>query len=569
MSVSDWMTSALQGRLLPKLMTVAAAAIAAVASEWTFNRHYVPDGYSLVLRYKGPPLPFLPGERPVSASGQFAKVDDRGRPLEKGVLQTMLGPGRHFLWYGWWETKLVEDTLVQPGEVAVVTSRMGSDLSDGRFLVDGDLDKTTEKGILRKVLSPGRYRINDYAYTVKIIKQEVVQSDQQEKHVGWVSIPAGYAGVVTNLADNPTAGLQAGIQDNILQPGLYPVNPNEQHVDIIGLGYTDLSVKSNFLQQDGKPQLDESGEPMVADDESGITFPSTDGFRIHMDFTAVWGILPDQAADVIRKFGNLKAVETKVVIPQIESICRNEGSSLGAVDLLVGDTRQKFQETVSESFHSILEEKGLTLLHGFVRNIHIPQEIRKPIQEKFVADELKLTRDQEQMTARTEATLREAEKKVELETDRIAAETTKLVAQAIAEGQKLSEETRAETLKQVAAVERETAELEAQATVNLGRSKADAKKLEAQAKSELFGLAVSAFGSGEAYNQWVFAEGLPEDLQLDLFYAGSGTLWTDLTKFTDIAVGSELRDRQMKPQAKPGSAASSSPSPRSLPAARN
>ncbi|MFM8726752.1 MAG: hypothetical protein ACKON9_16695 [Planctomycetaceae bacterium] len=179
-----------------------------------------------------------------------------------------------------------------------------------------------------------------------------------------------------------------------------------------------------------------------------------------------------------------------------------------------------------------------------MRNIHIPQNIRKPIQEKFVADELKLTRDQEQLTARTEAELREAERKVELETDRIGAETTKLVAEAVADGQKLAEETRAETLKQVAVVERQTAELEAQATVNLGRAKADAKKAEAEAKSELFGLAVGAFGSGEAYNQWVFATGLPQDLRLDLFYAGSGTLWTDLSKFTDVAIGSELRERQ-------------------------
>ena len=475
-------------------------------------------------------------------------MDDSGRPLEKGILREMLGPGRHFLWYGWWETTLVKDTLVNPGEVAVVTSRMGSDLTDGRFLVDGDLDQTTEKGILRKVLGPGRYRINDYAYTVRIVKQEVVQSDQQQKHVGWVSIPAGYAGVVTNLAANPQTGLPAGIQNHVLQPGLYPVNPSEQHVDIIGIGYKDLSVKSNFVSQDGKPVLDESGEPLVSDDESGITFPSTDGFRIHMDFTAVWGIMPDQAADVIRKFGSLEAVQTKVVIPQIESICRNEGSSLGAVDLLVGDTRQKFQETVSASFHRILEDKGLTLLHGFVRNIHIPQDIRKPIQEKFVADELKLTRDQEQLTARTEAELREAERMVELETDRIGAETAKLVAEAVADGQKLAEETRAETVKLVAAVERQTAELEAQATVNLGRAKADAKKLEAEAKSELFGLAVGAFGSGAAYNQWVFATGLPQDLRLDLFYAGSGTLWTDLSKFTDVAMGAELRERQQSPR---------------------
>lgn len=118
------------------------------------------------------------------------------------------------------------------------------------------------------------------------------------------------------------------------------------------------------------------------------------------------------------------------------------------------------------------------------------------------------------------------------------------MAEAVAEGQKLAEETRAETLKLVAAVERQTAELEAQATVNLGRAKADAKKVEAEARSERFGLAVGAFGSGEAWNQWVFASGLPDDLKLDLFYAGAGTLWTDLSKFTDVALGSQLQQRQ-------------------------
>ena len=49
--------------------------------QWTFNRVYVPQGNSLVLRYKGPPLPFLPGNRPVAEPGQFAKVDENGRPL--------------------------------------------------------------------------------------------------------------------------------------------------------------------------------------------------------------------------------------------------------------------------------------------------------------------------------------------------------------------------------------------------------------------------------------------------------------------------------------------------------
>ncbi len=517
--------------------------------EWTFNRTYVPEGSSLVMRYKGPPLPFLPGNRPPAISGQFAKVDEHGRPLEVGILKDMLGPGRHFRWIGWWETHLVPDTIVHPGEVAIVSSKMGKDLTGGQFLVDGDLDQTNEKGILRQAFGPGTYRINDYAYAVEVLAKASVPQGAETNAAGWVSIPTGYVGVVTNLTDNKLTNTTAGIQDKVLQPGLYPINPNEQHVDSIGVGYAEKSIKSNFVSKDGQPLLDESGEPAVMDDDSGIAFPSNDGFKIHMDFTAVWGIMPDQAADVIRKFGKLDAVESKVVVPQIESICRNKGSSLGAVDLLVGDTRQKFQEEVSEAFHKVLEDKGLTLLHGFVRNIHIPQIVRKPIQEKFVADELKLTREQELLTARTEATLREAEKKVDLENERIVAETTKMVAQVAAEGNKEAEETKAETLKLVAVVARKTAEVEAEASVTLGKANAGAKQVEAEAKSELFKLAVDAFGSGSAYNQWVFATGLPEDVQLDMLYAGEGTFWTDLKGFTEVMVGRQAMEQQ-KPTTK-------------------
>lgn len=529
---------------------VVALILGVELFQWTFNRVYVPQGHSLVLRYKGPPLPFLPGNQPVAQPGQFAKVDENGRPLEIGILKQMRGPGRHFVWIGWWETKLIPDVVVKPGQVAVVSSKMGEDLKNGQFLVDGDLDETTQKGILRKVFGPGTYRINDYAYNVKVIEEETIKSDLQVKHAGWVSIPTGYVGVVTNLTDNPITKAVPGIQEKVLQPGLYPVNPNEQHVDIVGIGFAEKSVKTNLKSLDGVPILDESGEPAVLDDESGISFPSNDGFRIHMDFTAVWGIMPDQAADVIRKFGTLDAVEAKVVVPQIESICRNQGSSLGAVDLLVGDTRRKFQEQVSDAFEKILEDKGLTLLHGFVRNIHIPLDVREPIQQKFVADELKLTRDQELLTAGTEATLREAEKKVELETERIKAETLKLVAQAEAEGEKQAEETKAETLKLSAAIARRTAELEAEASVILGKAKAGAKQLEAEAKSELFTLAVSAFGSGSAYNQWTFATGLPDDVQLDTLYAGEGTFWTDLKGFTDVMTGRQTMEQQKATKSK-------------------
>ena len=115
---------------------------------WTVDRYYVPPGMSLRLRYKGPPLPILPGNRPQTEPGHFAQVDEHGDPLELGVLEQMVGPGRHFYNPFWWERQLVPDVMVEPGEVAMVVSKLGDDLESGAFLVDGDLGEIQSKGIL-------------------------------------------------------------------------------------------------------------------------------------------------------------------------------------------------------------------------------------------------------------------------------------------------------------------------------------------------------------------------------------------------------------------------------------
>jgi cell division septum initiation protein DivIVA len=119
----------------------------------------------------------------------------------------------------------------------------------------------------------------------------------------------------------------------------------------------------------------------------------------------------------------------------------------------------------------------------------------------------------------------------------VIVETEKMVAEALAEGEKTAEETRAEATKLVAAIDKQTAELEAQATVLLGEANSGAKKLLEEAKAEKFKLAVEAFGSGKSYNEWVFATNLPEDIQLNLLYAGEGTFWTDLKGFTEAMLG--------------------------------
>jgi regulator of protease activity HflC (stomatin/prohibitin superfamily) len=542
--------SSIARRPIAGLMTLTAiACIGWEIVEFTVNRKYVEVGESLLLQYKGP---ILFGSRIYPSDGRLADIE-KG---QIGVIEQMPGPGRHFYCPLWWERTIVKDEIVLPGEVAVVTSLVGKDLSSRRpaageagdgsndqFLVDGDLGATEYKGVLRKVYGPGQYRVNPYAYKFNKVKTDIQKNGAQSKYSGWVEINTGFVGVVTNQTDNPITGARKGVQPYVLPPGLYPMNPREQSVDIVEIGYREKTIISPIKQDaKGDPQLDSSGEPEMAAAAGGIVFPSKDGFTIHMDFTAIWGIMPDEAPHVVEFSGNLEAVENRVVVPLIESICRNEGSKLGAVNLLVGQTREQFQDETTQQFEKKLRETGVVLQYGLVRHIYIPQEVRVPIQKKYIADELKLTRDQEQLTARTEANLSEAEKMVDLETERIKVETEKRVAEKKAEGDKTAAETAAETLKLVAAIARQTAELDRESAVTLGAAEAQVQKLMEQAKAGRFKLAVAAFGSGDAFNQWVFASGLPEDIQLNMLYAGDGTFWTDLKGFSDVMLGRQAQE---------------------------
>ena len=62
-----------------------------------------------------------------------------------------------------------------------------------------------------------------------------------------------------------------------------------------------------------------------------------------------------------------------------------------------------------------------------------------------------------------------------------------------------------------------------------------------EAKANKFQLAVAAFGNATAFSQWSFANALPDEIKLQMLYAGPGTLWTDLKGFTETMLGRQLQ----------------------------
>ncbi len=553
------------------VVSLAALAIGLVgfagAWNWMICRIEVPPGSSLLLRYKGP-FPFALSTPRVASDGSLVKLDAAGRPMQVGILEAMPGPGRHFYSPFEYESELVPDTIIKPGQVGVVTGKTGESLPVGTYLVD----REGFRGVRRRVLTPGRYRLNKYAFDVKVVDADAcvqTRSRGAAKAGDPTLIPPGYVGVVTNKTENPFTSPPEtqGIQDAVLQPGIYYLNPEEKRVDIVSIGFneTTLMVKTG---DGGTDRLANRGmmgglaqDPGYAPG-TGIEFPSNDGFPIHLDYTAIWGILPDQAPDVVRQFGLLKDVEEKVILPQIGSICRLHGSKRGAVDLLVGDTREEFQTDTSEELEKVLEAKKLTLLFGLTRHIYVPKQVREPIQKARIAEELTKTREQEQLTAKAQADLTEAKAKVVLEGRRTKADTEKLVAQVAAEGEKKTRETEATTERMRAEIDAKTAVVQAQITKTLGEANARTTELANQAEAERYRQQVQALGSADAYNRYVFAEGLSKDLRLGVFYAGPGTFWTDLKGFEQVLLG-KLAEEGVTPRG-PGAG----PGPAIRPAAR-
>ncbi|MFQ5410968.1 MAG: SPFH domain-containing protein [Phycisphaerae bacterium] len=573
--------------LIGLVMLLGAGGLGLV---WLTCRIYVPPNKCAVLIRKTGE--FLP-------TGELVATE----PGQKGIQFDVLGPGRHFRDPIRYESELKDLTLVPSGDpatwewihsldkrqrdqlragnfsfqgkfpmIGVVTRKVGKQPPTGQTIVTRD---SGMRGILEEVLTPGTYKINPYVYDVELYPATV--------------IPAGFVGVVTNLfgaqpVETPSrslAGLrpammgppsgenaaspdkdeqvsyvrplaepgQRGTLRDVLQPGVYFINPKLQKVTLIEIGFNEYS------------QVKESEQANYR-----ITFPSDTGYQIRVGVTVVWGIDPKHAAEIINEFGNIDRVLDKVIGPQLRSICRNIGSTFSARDFIQGEKRELFQRDMTEELRRVCRSKNIEILLSLVREIevHAPQgspeqsddvteDLKRTIQQSYIAIENRLTKEKQREAETVKAQLEVVRKEVEIAREMIRAGTRVRVADIQATGEKDAAQIDAQAALEVAIIQRQVAELDAQRTEILGQAGADVERMKNEAEAEGYKMLVNAFGSPEAYNLYTFAENFqPESIRL--FFAGEGTFWTDLSRFEELGAARMLQSptpkqppRQTKP----------------------
>src|SRR4029079_2876675 len=161
------------------------------------------------------------------------------------------------------------------------------------------------------------------------------------------------------------------------------------------------------------------------------------------------------------------------------------------------------------------------------------QGLLATIQRANIEIERELTNRQKTLTATKEAEYQEALKLVDLATARVSSETKQKVANLLATGNKQSAEIGAKRELSVAEIQAQVAALDAERTQILGKAHADVERLKQESEAKGAKMLVDAFGTPQAYNQYIFAKNF-EPKELRMIFAGPGTFWTDLKSFEQV-----------------------------------
>jgi regulator of protease activity HflC (stomatin/prohibitin superfamily) len=359
-------------------------------------------------------------------------------------------------------------------------------------------------------------------------------------------VPPGSVGVVTRLtgeatASNPTTTptrlvddpKQRGILKDVLQPGVYYLNPRLVKVTIVPIGYDAIVLDRGT--------------------NSSVKFYSSDGYQIEADFTVVWGRTPADAPAIVANIGGIDQVRDNVIEPAMKAACQNEGARYSAKELIQGTTRSQFQDALSKSLEEQVSTRNVHILLALTRNISVRDSsghdqtdgLIATIQLTNVEVERDLTNQQETTTAAKKAQLETEQKLIEVAKQTVAADTQVKTATLHAEGEKAAATIDAERDLKLADIEKQIAELDAQRTRILGQAGAQVQQLKNEAEAKGAKMLVDAFGDAQSYNLYMFAKNF-EPTDLRLIFAGPGTFWTDLKSFQDVGA-TKILQQQQKP----------------------
>lgn len=389
---------------------------------------------------------------------------------QKGIQLAVLPEGRYFRNpYSWdWQIHPIVD--IPAGKLGVRTRLYGEDLPNGEIIAT---DNT--KGILGEVLTPGKHRVNPYAYHVE-------QFDA-------ITIRAGHVGVTTSLVgadmlSQPDAVAEAntflvpeemkGVVGLVKDPGTYYLNP-----------YLVSVVEVNLQGQ----RFEMSGQDR-------ISFLTMDGFTVGVEGTVEFAIRRDKSAELSHRVGDMDDIIKKIILPRARGFSRIEGSKHPAINFIVGQTRQEFQNDLETYLRDVCKDMGVDIRSVLVRKIEPPDQIAAINRDREVAVREAEKYQQQIAQAQSRAELVRQEMLAQQNKEKVEAETERIRAVINARQKQEVELIAARKDLDVSKIRLEAAAFEAEAMLLKADGERDAIVADNKAQEAVFKAEADAVGGG-------------------------------------------------------------------------
>ena len=209
---------------------------------------------------------------------------------------------------------------------------------------------------------------------------------------GFVIIAIGIFSSMFKQINAGQVGVQSlygSVQNEVLQSGLRVVNPlmDVTIFDTQTQNYT-MSAVHNEGAQEG---------------DDAIRVLSNDGLEVVIDLTVLYRVSPTDAPKILKTIG--ANYSDKIVRPITRTRIRDNAVYYDAI-ALYSTKRNEFQQRIFKSIEDDFKKRGLILEQLLIRNINLPNSVKKTIESKINAEQ-----DAQKMTFVLQKEKQEAERK--------------------------------------------------------------------------------------------------------------------------------------------------------------
>jgi regulator of protease activity HflC (stomatin/prohibitin superfamily) len=198
----------------------------------------------------------------------------------------------------------------------------------------------------------------------------------------------------------------------------------------------------------------------------------------------------------------------KVILPRARGFSRIEGSKHPAINFIVGETRQQFQDNLQQHLRDKCAEWGVAIRSVLVRNIQTPDEIASIIRDREVAVQNALKFDQQIEQAKSQAELTKQEMLALQSKEKVEADTARIRAVIVAQQGQSVQITAANRELEVAKLQKDAATFQAQSILAKANADRDVIKVNNEAEATVMTDQVRAFGTGMNLSRYVFYQKL-------------------------------------------------------------